>query len=552
MNGAENRDRLWELVVKVLEGQLRPDEMEEMNRILQMDEEAAYLYAEFFDIVSGLVSFDKRAFCSEESDSARYEQWLNCLADEEKTAQAVEIHPIQAAYQTQESVPVKRVHPPVSRVSFISLVLSSAALFFVLAYGFWASLGRGEEVVTLSDAMNAKWADAAASMQRGTRLATGRNRWLLREGYAELLFDNQARVVLEGPAEFQILAEDRLGLHYGKVYVKVPPEAAGFSVYTQNAKIIDLGTEFGVQADIGGITQVHVLKGRTMLMAGRTNRTNLELGRGSAKKISGENGDIADIKCREDYFVRAINSRTNSVWKGQNRISLADIVGNGNGFGTGIVKNGLDVSTGNFSKNSPGRQSASNEYHPVFSNSYIDGVFVPNGRATQIISSQGHIFEECPATSELWCYIISYERLTSDFHGQEASAADRGSFALPSMLIHANSGITFSLDEIRSHLPGVRIARFQSKVGMRPWCPRPEASNADFWVLVDGQLKCTIKQVKTGEVFPVDVELPENASFLTLVQTDGGDPEKRVLNGLVLTPIDSDWGVFIDPVLILE
>ncbi|MEJ5260964.1 MAG: FecR domain-containing protein [Anaerohalosphaeraceae bacterium] len=552
MNDAENRDRLWELVVKAFEEPLRPDEAEELNRILQTDEEAAYLYAEFFDVVSGLVSFDKRAFCPEESDSVRYEQWLNCLADEEKTAQAVEIHQNQPAHQTQESVPVKRVHPPVSKISFISLVLSSAALFFVLAYGFWASLGRGEEVVTLSDVMNAKWADASASMQRGTRLATGRNRWLLREGYAELLFDNQARVVLEGPAEFQILAEDRLGLHYGKVYVKVPPEAAGFSVYTQNAKIIDLGTEFGVQADIGGITQVHVLKGRTMLMAGRTNRINLELGRGSAKKISGENGDITDIKCREDYFVRAINSRTNSVWKGQKRISLADIVGGGNGFGTGTVKNGLDVSTGTFSKNSPGRRLASNEYRPVFSNSYIDGVFVPDGRTRQIISSQGHVFEECPATCGLWCYTISYERLTPDFHGQETLTAGGDSSALPSMLIHANSGITFSLDAIRSHLPGVRIARFQAKVGMRPWCPRPEASNADFWVLVDGQIKYTIKQVKTGEVFPIDIELPENASFLTLVQTDGGDPEGRILNDLVITPIDSDWGVFIDPVLILQ
>jgi len=87
---------------------------------------------------------------------------------------------------------------------------------------------------------------------------------------------------------------------------------------------------------------------------------------------------------------------------------------------------------------------------------------------------------------------------------------------------------------------------------MRPWCPRPEASNADFWVLVDGQIKYTIKQVKTGEVFPIDIELPENASFLTLVQTDGGDPEGRILNDLVITPIDSDWGVFIDPVLILQ
>ncbi len=551
MNDAENRDRLWELVVKALEGPLCPDEAEELNRILQTDEEAAYLYAEFFDIVSGLVSFDKRAFCPEENDSARYEQWLNCLADEEKTAQAVEIHQNQAAYQTQESaLPVKRVHPPVSRVSFVSLLLSSAALFFVLAYGFWASLGRGEEVVTLSDSVNAKWADAASPMEKGTRLTTGQNRWLLREGYAELLFDNQARVTLEGPVEFQILAEDRIGLNYGKMYARVPQEAAGFSVYTKNAKIIDLGTEFGVEVEIGGNTQLHVLKGKTMLMAGKTDRVNLEISQGTAKKIAGENGAISDIHCRSDYFVRVINSRAGSIWKGQNRIELADIVGGGNGFGTGKNEWGIDPATGQPTDKRPGTRPAANEYRPVPSNPFIDGVFVPNGRTPQVVTSDGHLFRECPETTGSCCESILNAKNILDSY--VISDTDKPDSPTSALLLHANMGITFDLQAVRGLVPGGHIAAFQSKFGIRKWALRPNASNADFWVLVDGQVRYVKKQVKTGELHSVNIELSETDRFLTLVQTDGGDPEGRVLNDLVLKPIDSDWGVFIEPVLILQ
>jgi len=162
-----------------------------------------------------------------------------------------------------------------------------------------------------------------------------------------MLFDNQARVVLEGPVEFQILAEDRIALNYGKVYVTVPKGAIGFTVNTPSARIIDLGTEFGVQTDTFGDVQMHVIKGKTTLIAGdRSNRINVEVNQGQAKKVSGTTLEVSDIPFKTHLFIRSINSSRNIVWRGQTELNLADMAGGGNGLGTGRIGVWLNLKTG--------------------------------------------------------------------------------------------------------------------------------------------------------------------------------------------------------------
>jgi hypothetical protein len=448
----------------------------------------------------------------------------------------------------------KVVYPPkekrkISRFSIFMLFNAAAILLFFLFLNFTASQ-KGIEVATLTDSVNAKWAEDTFLIKTGVRMATGNERVLLREGYAELLFDNQARITFEGPAEFQILADDRISLNYGKVYLAVPREAIGFSVYTSNTKIIDMGTEFGVQSDFNGTTQLHVIKGKTVLMAGAADKIHLEVSEGTAKKVSGAAGEISDVRCQSDYFVRAINSESNCVWRGQDKISLADIVGGGNGLGTGTIDMIIDPISGKPTKELWGRRQSTNDYHRVPSNPYIDGVFIPNGNTQQIISSEGHLFQDCPVTSGLCCDSFSYELRSLDLQTTLNSTASVSPVA-HSLLIHANMGITFDLQAIRNLLPDVNIVRFQSKVGIRG-AVRPSASNADFWILVDGKLRHMKTQVKVNSIFDVDIELSENDRFLTLVETDGGDPENRIVEGLVVPSIDSDWGIFADPVLVLE
>ena len=101
-------------------------------------------------------------------------------------------------------------------------------------------------------------------------------------------------------------------------------------------------------------------------------------------------------------------------------------------------------------------------------------------------------------------------------------------------------------------MPETDTIHFQSQVGIERKPFRPKASNADFWVLVDGKLKFSKTQVKHKSFYSVDVELSQSDRFLTLIVTDGGDPETRIIDGVTINAIDSDWGMFAEPVLIAE
>ena len=536
-----------ELIELAIEGSISPEQSQRLNDWIISDPAIRRHYCEYIQLSVCIERLSANISATEmsEYDMIFDQELWNQLAREEQTAPELEI-PLE---QSQDELIQKVVYPPkekrkLSKFSIFMLLNAAAIVLFFIFLRLTPPKG-GIEVATLTDGINANWANVAEPMEKGTRLTTGNEPLLLREGYIELLFDNRTQVTVEGPAEFRVLTDDRLCLNYGKAYMKVPKEAIGFSVYTQNAKIIDMGTEFGVLAEVGGNTQLHVLKGKTMLMTRGAGKVNMEVGEGTAKIISDDIGEIADIECRTEYFVRDINSQSKCVWKGQSEISLTDIVGGGNGLGTGIIDMGINPISGMPSKAVVNHNGAvTNEYHPVPSNPYIDGVFVPNGRTKQIISSRGHIFRECPISNGDW--YISFHSAMRQLDSQvtpDATASD--SPYVPCILQHANMGITYDLQAIRSLLPDINIVRFRSKFGIGAEVDRP--CNADFWILVDGELRYKKTQVKEKKkYFSVDIELSEKDRFLTLVTTEGQNPESDV------PAIDSDWCRFADPVLLLE
>ena len=512
-----------ELIELAIEGSISSEQSQRLNDWIISDPAIRRHYCEYIQLSVCIERLSANISATEmsEYDMIFDQELWNQLAREEQTAPELEI-PLE---QSQDELIQKVVYPPkekrkLSKFSIFMLLNAAAIVLFFIFLRLTPPKG-GIEVATLTDGINANWANVAEPMEKGTRLTTGNEPLLLREGYIELLFDNRTQVTVEGPAEFRVLTDDRLCLNYGKAYMKVPKEAIGFSVYTQNAKIIDMGTEFGVLAEVGGNTQLHVLKGKTMLMTRGAGKVNMEVGEGTAKIISDDIGEISDI------------------------------VGGGNGLGTGIIDMGINPISGMPSKAVVNHNGAvTNEYHPVPSNPYIDGVFVPNGRTKQIISSRGHIFRECPISNGDW--YISFHSAMRQLDSQvtpDATASD--SPYVPCILQHANMGITYDLQAIRSLLPDVNIVRFRSKFGIGAEVDRP--CNADFWILVDGELRYKKTQVKEKKkYFSVDIELSEKDRFLTLVTTDGQDPEGRVYDDYVISTIDSDWCRFAEPVLILE
>jgi hypothetical protein len=152
---------------------------------------------------------------------------------------------------------------PVARLARSVVVL--AACVALLAAGWWALRHShpGERqgttskaVAMLSRVVDAAW--GAASPRLGAPLEPGALR--LKSGLAQIVFYSGARVVIEGPAEVQLLSPDEMTCRYGRVVAEVPPQAKGFRVRTPQMNVTDLGTVFGVEVK-DRLTELHVFKG---------------------------------------------------------------------------------------------------------------------------------------------------------------------------------------------------------------------------------------------------------------------------------------------------
>ncbi|WP_372898685.1 DUF1553 domain-containing protein, partial [Stieleria sp.] len=212
-------------------------------------------------------------------------------------------------------------------------------------------------------------------------------------------------------------------------------------------------------------------------------------------------------------------------------LDLADIVGGGNGSGTGTFRQGIDVRSakvqtrdfGRLGNVAPNRFAASDF-------DFVDGVFVPNGeegRAKIPVSSTGITINGLPTTSgEAWDMIRN-----GPVASQHSPALDGIDFTQDghSLLgLHANAGITFDLSAIRQSLADDASGksaetplRFTAHLG---YFGASGSHRADVWVFVDGQNVAEFKQLGRDDgLQPIDIELSPEVRFLTLVSTDGGN-----------------------------
>lgn len=84
----------------------------------------------------------------------------------------------------------------------------------------------------------------------------------LDSGTAEVALANTGLVVIQGPAEFELLSPMRARLITGRIRVRITEKSArGFVVETPNGEVTDLGTEFGLDASSGKETGVVVFEG---------------------------------------------------------------------------------------------------------------------------------------------------------------------------------------------------------------------------------------------------------------------------------------------------
>ena len=220
-------------------------------------------------------------------------------------------------------------------------------------------------------------------------------------------------------------------------------------------------------------------------------------------------------------------------------IKLADIVGGGNGTGTGIVGNGINPATGGTAPPPLFQISQTNDtnsYHSSVVN-FVDGVFIPDGGAGNVtLDSAGHSYSGFPNTDSL-----SWDRITNgpfQNGGVSLSGVDYSSAPHSMIGFQANKGITFDLLQIAAAHPGMSATSFTAVVGMTH--QGGGFGTADWWIFVDGVLEQSQLNTPGGVGFAVNIPLTGANQFLTLVSTDAGD-------GFIVDQI-----IFGDPTLNLQ
>lgn len=171
--------------------------------------------------------------------------------------------------------------------TFARLALAASLLIAVLwGTANWLSNRRASSaaaplarVVSLSDI---QWEDGARRYREWSHVRQG-DSLRFRSGMLELQFENSVQLVLEGPADFQLVSPKKAIARQGKLVARVGPEGIGFEIETPHAQVTDRGTSFGISISPDEQTDVVVYEGKVDLAV----RSDDD-GRGARRLESGE------------------------------------------------------------------------------------------------------------------------------------------------------------------------------------------------------------------------------------------------------------------------
>lgn len=220
----------------------------------------------------------------------------------------------------------------------IGLVSVAATLLTTITLAVWFNRPRPtdneflqtedlvSEVAVLTHAVDAEWQDNADSLSTGSTLAPSMLR--LRSGALLIEFFSGATVVLEGPAEFEILSRNEGHLLTGKLNAHVPPQARGFTIKTSAGEIVDHGTDFGVNMGVETPHELHVFTGKVEVKSGSK---SLDVETGEAIQLGSEFQKVFDAD-RSAFLVeqeliqqsRLASERRLAHWRNSSSVLSSD------------------------------------------------------------------------------------------------------------------------------------------------------------------------------------------------------------------------------------
>ena len=263
-----NVKRLDELIDAWRDGRLTEATAAELSQLLRDSEEARRIF--------------------------RAEAQMHGLLHLAVMAEAVEKAARPESWRTHSAAEDEAEKPRQSGARIISrkflLAAAGALVLSVVTVLIWLHVADQPEppkhFATLIRAVNCVW-DGPTRAQPGDRLAAGALK--LRKGTAEIRLTSGVDLLVEAPASLELIDVGNSVLHMGRLVVRVPSTARGYAVDTPKARVVDLGTEFGVDVQADGETVVQVFAGSVVAELKKPDPS----GKRSRRLVAGETVHIA-------------------------------------------------------------------------------------------------------------------------------------------------------------------------------------------------------------------------------------------------------------------
>jgi len=369
-------------------------------------------------------------------------------------------------------------------------------------------------------------------------------------GLIRLEFSAGALLVVESPASLQITSATSARLIQGRVVGRA--DNGNFTLLTPTASVVDIGTEFGVGVSPGG-TDVTVFEGEVHVhpLLGSVDSGSMQkLQQGMSVWINSHGLTNSRRQPNQERFQRGF-ARPAEAAHEEDAVSLLDLI-SGDDTTQQRIAGSIDPKTGYWGRPpwlDPQRtkaQQGDTQFAQTDWNPMVDGVFIPRSNAREMqIDSDGHMVHLPPNKGSTWGPIWARRRFDLASEQQALlSTAQQGYWGAGAlsevfqrleqtrdglMGLHANVGITFDLDAVRSSRSR-ELHYFKAVVANLDSSPRDDSSEAgslaDLRIFVDGKLRYSRLQFGRNDGDAgINVALSNADRFLTIVTTDAGsDP----------------------------
>ncbi len=159
---------------------------------------------------------------------------------------------------------------------------AAAAAVVAVGLAVWWASSRSTPEAYIAREESATWDASRVAPKVGDKLDS--RRLHLESGLVELKFDRGAIVIVEGPADFEVLGPQHAYLHRGRVVTRLAKGTRGFILDSPRGRLVDQGTEFGVSVGASGDTEVHVLEGK--VQAAPTRQPTVQLAVNQAARLT--------------------------------------------------------------------------------------------------------------------------------------------------------------------------------------------------------------------------------------------------------------------------